>query len=215
MAEEVVSVDSVADVQSTVSYGDEVDVIVIFLLLNQVGFDPVLDRLIRRAFQDDDVLEVGAAVLSHLWNNGFMVHARFHHSDGRQFVLDSIHDRERLLQDFDSDGTAIEEDAEAVPRLDDSHVCVFHDCHCNGLLGQVLNGRTSDSKVTKKSVTRRDKNDQMRATEGRYTYALGPLRPCMPVTMISEWHDCATAQSCSLVDLPSSTSFLTNLASPD
>ena len=47
MAEEVVAIDSVADVQSAVTYADEVDVIVIFLLLDQVGFDPVLDRLIR------------------------------------------------------------------------------------------------------------------------------------------------------------------------
>ena len=47
MAEEVVAIDSVADVQSAVAYADEVDVIVIFLLLDQVGFDPVLDCLVR------------------------------------------------------------------------------------------------------------------------------------------------------------------------
>ena len=188
MAEEVVAIDSVADVQTTVTDADEVDVIVIFFLLNQVGFDPVLDRLIGRALQDDDVLERSTAVFSHLGNYSFVVHARLHHSDRRQFVLHCIHDGQSLLQDFDSDGTAIEEDTEAVARLDYSHVCVFHDCHRNGLLCQVLNGRTSDSKVTKKSVTRRDKNDQVRATEGLITYALGPLRPCMPVTMILEWH---------------------------
>ena len=188
MAEEVVAIDSVTDVQSAVAHADEVDVIVIFLLLDQVGFDPVLDRLVGRALQNDNVLEVSAAVLSHLGYNGLMVHARLNHSDRRQFVLDCIHHGQGLLQDFDSNGTTIEEDAEAVARLDHSHVCVFHDCHCDGLLGQELNGRTSDSKVTKKSVTRRDKNDQVRATEGQYTYALGPLRPCMPVTITFEWH---------------------------
>ena len=46
MAEEVVALDGVTDVQSTVTHANEVDVIVIFLLLNQVGFDPVLDGLI-------------------------------------------------------------------------------------------------------------------------------------------------------------------------
>ena len=46
MAEEVVAIDSVADVQPTVTHTNEVDVIVIFLLLNQVGFDPVLDCLV-------------------------------------------------------------------------------------------------------------------------------------------------------------------------
>ena len=187
MAEEVVAIDSVADVQSAVAYADEVDVIVIFLLLDQVGFDPVLDCLIRRALQDDDVLEVRAAVRSHFRHNCLVVHARLNHSDRRQLVLDCIHHGQRLLQDFDSNGTAIEQDAEAVARLDHSHVCVLHNCHCDGLLGQVLNGRSSDCKVTKKSVTRRDKNDQMRATEGQYTYALGPLRPCMPVTITLEW----------------------------
>ena len=215
MAEEVVAVDSVTDVQSTVTHANEVDVIVIFLLLNQVGFDPVLDRLIGRALQDDDVLEVWAAVLSHLGHNGFMVHSWLHHSDRSQFVLHSIHDGQGLLQDFDSNSTAIEEDAEAVTRLDYSHVCVLQDCNSDGLLSQILNGRTSDSEVTKKSETRRDKNDQERATEGRFTYALGPLRPCMPVTMILVWYCCATAQSCSFVVLSASFSFLMNFASPD
>ena len=188
MAEEVVAIDSVADIQSAVTHADEVDVIVIFLLLYQVGFDPVLDRLIGLALQDDDVLEVSAAVLSHLGHNSFMVHSRLHHCDSSQFVLHCIHHGQRLLQDFDSDSTTIEEDSEAVTRLDHSHVCVFHDCYGNGLLCQVLDGGTRDSKVTKKSVTRRDKNDQSRATEGRFTYALGPLRPCMPVTIQLEWH---------------------------
>ena len=91
MAEEVVAIDSVADVQSAVTHADEVDVIVIFLLLDQVGFDPVLDRLIGLTFQDYDVLEVSAAVLSHFGHNSFMVHSRLHHCDSSQFVLHCIH----------------------------------------------------------------------------------------------------------------------------
>ena len=127
-------------------------------------------------------------MLLHFGSDGVVVHTWLDHSDRRQFVLYGVHHRQRLLQDFDSDGTAIEEDTETVARLDWSHVAVLHDRDSDGLLSQVLNGCARDSEVTKKSETRRDKNEQERATEGQFTYALGPLRPCIPVTITLEWY---------------------------
>ena len=96
-----------------------------------------------------------------------------------------------LSQSVFCNRAAIEEGTEAVGVLDGMHVGVLEDGDRDRLLRQEAHGRARHGEVAlhinnQLNETINHRWAQMFKKEGG-AYDLGPLRPCMPQTMISAW----------------------------